>query len=233
MYLPVKRGLDILLCLLVLPLGGLLMFLSAIAIKIETPKDPIFFTQKRVGKKGRLFRIYKFRTMRTGLYDASLPTEDNLTKVGHVLRKFSLDELPQLYNILKGDMSLVGPRPLLPSYYPYYTREENRRHLVRPGVTGLAQINGRAQLDWARRFSYDTYYVDHINLALDLHILFKTAGKVLQRSHVMPCPGGESALGLDVLRQKAVDSGDMDIVELPNYRLSAPKRQSGSYVTPR
>jgi lipopolysaccharide/colanic/teichoic acid biosynthesis glycosyltransferase len=150
--------------------------------------SPILFTQPRPGRHGRIFTFYKFRTM-TNERDANgnlLPDEQRLTQFGAFLRKTSLDELPQLWNIIKGDMSFVGPRPLIVEYLPLYTVEQARRHDVLPGVTGWAQVNGRRLLDqcWEKKFQLDVWYIDHWNLWLDLKILWMTVWQVLQRKGI-------------------------------------------------
>ncbi len=145
---------------------------------------PVLFTQERPGKKEKIFKLYKFRSM-TDERDENgqlLPDEVRLTRFGKLLRSTSLDELPELFNILKGDMSLIGPRPLLVKYLPYYTEEERHRHDVRPGLTGLAQVNGRNALGWEDRFAYDLEYVEKCSLLMDLKILGMTVGKVLKRT---------------------------------------------------
>ncbi|NEP01154.1 MAG: sugar transferase [Symploca sp. SIO2E9] len=157
-----------------------LLLLIAIAIYINMG-DPILFAQPRPGKEGRIFTFYKFRTM-TNECDSSgnlLPDEKRLTALGRFLRKTSLDELPQLWNVFKGDMSFIGPRPLLVAYLDRYTLEQARRHKVKPGITGWAQVNGRNTLNWERKFQLDVWYVDHYSLGLDMVILFLTAIKVL------------------------------------------------------
>ncbi len=148
--------------------------------------SPIFFHQKRPGLSGRLFNMFKFRTM-LDAFDKSgqpLPDEKRLTKFGSILRSTSLDELPGLWNVLKGDMSLVGPRPLLAEYLSLYTPEEARRHEVRPGITGWAQVNGRNAISWEEKFRFDVWYVDNQSLWLDLKILFLTAKKVFIREGI-------------------------------------------------
>lgn len=143
---------------------------------------PILFIQPRPGYKGEVFNMYKFRTM-TNDRDINgdlLPNEQRITKFGKFLRKTSLDELPELFNVLKGDMSLVGPRPLRVEYLKYYSPEQNRRHDVKPGITGWAQINGRNAISWEEKFKLDVWYVDHQNFWLDLKILWKTFYKVLK-----------------------------------------------------
>lgn len=147
---------------------------------------PVFFRQERIGRHGRPFEILKFRTMRDAVDAAGLvlPDEDRLTPFGRFLRSASLDELPELWNILRGDMSFVGPRPLLPEYVPYYLPEQMRRHEVRPGLTGLAQINGRNAQSWDERFEFDVRYVDNHSFWGDLKILVQTAWRVLAREGV-------------------------------------------------
>ncbi len=147
---------------------------------------PVLFTQPRVGYKGRIFKVFKFRTM-TDARDARgalLPDEARLHPFGDFLRRTSLDELPQFINLLRGDVSLVGPRPLLVRYIPRYTAEQMRRHDVLPGITGQAQVNGRNALSWEEKFSHDVWYVDHWSLALDAKILFKTVSVVLRRDGI-------------------------------------------------
>lgn len=148
--------------------------------------SPVFFTQPRPGLNGKVFRMIKFRTMTSecGPDGKLLPDEVRLTPFGRMLRSTSLDELPELWNVLKGDMSLVGPRPLLVEYLPLYSAHQARRHEVRPGVTGWAQINGRNAISWEQKFEYDVWYVDHNSLLLDLKILFLTVKKVLVRDGI-------------------------------------------------
>ena len=164
-----KRFLDMALVLATLPLWGSLALLVGLVLLLADGR-PVLFRQMRAGLKGRPFAILKFRTMRPG------PGTDmeRLTRLGRFLRRSSLDELPQLVNILKGDMSLVGPRPLPVAYVARYAPEQARRLDVRPGLTGWAQVNGRNALSWEEKFAYDTWYVDHQSLALDLRILFLT-----------------------------------------------------------
>lgn len=145
-----------------------------------------FFVQRRPGKGGRVFKIIKFKTM-TDMRDKSgnlLPDAERLSSIGSFIRKASLDEIPQLLNVIKGDMSLIGPRPLLPEYLPLYNQFQNRRHEVRPGITGWAQVNGRNALSWKQKFEYDVWYVDHISLGLDLRILLNTILNVIKRDGI-------------------------------------------------
>jgi lipopolysaccharide/colanic/teichoic acid biosynthesis glycosyltransferase len=161
--------------------------LAGIALVVRiTMGSPVLFRQVRPGYRGKLFRMYKFRTMRdaTGPDGRPAPDAERLTRLGRALRSTSLDELPELWNVLKGDMSLVGPRPLLPEYLPLYTPEQARRHDVRPGVTGWAQINGRNAISWEQKLALDVWYVDHQSLWLDLRILLLTLKKVLVREGI-------------------------------------------------
>ena len=169
-----KRAVDLLLLVLFAPLWLPVLLLTAVAVRLGMG-SPVLFTQERAGLNGRPFRLLKFRTMREG---AGTDAE-RLTRFGRFLRASSLDELPELFNVLVGDMSLVGPRPLPVRYLPRYTPEQNRRHEVRPGVTGWAQVNGRNSLDWETKFRYDVDYVDGRSLGLDLKILVLTVGQVL------------------------------------------------------
>ena len=167
-------------------LVGLIIFavpflIIAIIIKM-TSKGPVFFKQFRPGRNGKLFLLYKFKTM-TELKDESgnlLPDEKRLTKIGIFLRRFSLDEIPELWNVLKGEMSLVGPRPLLVEYLNRYTPEQDRRHEVKPGITGWAQVNGRNAITWEKKFKYDVWYVDNWSLCLDIKVIFITIFKVIK-----------------------------------------------------
>jgi len=145
-----------------------------------------FYLQQRTGKGGKSFVVIKFKTMEDKRDSSGrlLPDSKRLTKIGKLLRAFSLDELPQLFNVLKGDMSLVGPRPLLPEYLPLYNERQARRHEVRPGITGWAQINGRNNLSWEEKFEMDVWYVDNISFKLDMKILFLTIVKVLKREGI-------------------------------------------------
>ena len=158
---------------------------AAVAVRVNLG-SPVFFRQDRPGRHGKTFRVVKFRTMNDAR-DAQgnlLPDEDRLTALGRLLRATSIDELPQLWNVLRGDLSLVGPRPLLVRYLPRYTPEQARRHEVLPGITGWAQINGRNAISWDAKFALDVWYVDHWSLALDAKILALTALKVLRRDGI-------------------------------------------------
>lgn len=180
-----KRIVDVLVS--VMAILVLLPLLVVIAIAVLVGDGwPILFGQPRAGFKGSIFRIWKFRTMadRTDAHGVLLPDEKRITRIGKFLRATSLDELPELINVIKGDMSLVGPRPLLVDYLPLYTAEQARRHDVKPGITGWAQVNGRNLLTWDDKFRLDTWYVDHRSLLLDLKILARSMAKVLQREGV-------------------------------------------------
>lgn len=181
----VKRALDVALSGCALAVLSPVMGVTALLVR-QKLGSPVIFCQERPGKDEKIFRLYKFRTMTDarGADGELLPDAQRLTPFGRRLRSTSLDELPELWNILRGDMSIVGPRPLLVKYLPYYTAEERRRHAVRPGLTGLAQVNGRNLTSWAERFAYDVDYVDHISFALDAKIVLMTVGKVLSRSDV-------------------------------------------------
>lgn len=180
-----KRAFDFLISLaallVLLPLLLLLTGLGAIFMR----GNP-FFTQMRVGKNEKLFRLIKFRTMdnRKDQNGKLLPDEVRLNTYGRFLRASSLDELPELINILKGDMSLIGPRPLLVQYLPWYTEEERHRHDVRPGLSGLAQVNGRNFIDWDRRLAYDVQYVKNITFTNDIHIIFETVSKIVKKEDI-------------------------------------------------
>ena len=187
-----KRALDLFGALLGLVFTAPLVALVSLLVRI-TMGPPVFFRQRRPGLHGKPFTLYKFRTM-TDARDPQgnlLPDEQRLTPLGRFLRSTSLDELPELWNVLQGDMSLVGPRPLLMEYLPLYTPEQFRRHEVRPGITGWAQIHGRNALSWEERFALDVWYVEHVSLMLDLKILFLTLWKVLTREGISH-PGSET-----------------------------------------
>ena len=181
-----KRIIDFLLSLMALAVLSPFILLVIIFLYFANKGAGVFFTQDRPGKGTKIFKVIKFKTM-TDERDANgnlLPDADRLTAVGRVVRSLSIDELPQLINVLKGDMSFVGPRPLLPKYLPLYSVEQMRRHEVRPGITGWAQVNGRNDISWKQKFEYDVWYVDHLSFLLDLKILFMTAKKVLVREGI-------------------------------------------------
>lgn len=181
----IKRFLDILLSLIALIVLSPLMLVVAVLIRIKLG-GPVIFCQERPGKNERIFKLYKFRTM-TNARDKNgnlLPDEARLTKFGKLLRSTSLDELPELWNILKGDMSIVGPRPLLVKYLPLYNEEQKRRHDVRPGLTGWAQVHGRNLTSWEDRFKHDVWYVHSISFAVDVRIILLTVKCVFAREGV-------------------------------------------------
>lgn len=175
----IKRMLDIIISLTALVVLSPVLFIVAILVRIKLG-SPVIFHQQRPGYHEKIFGLCKFRSMtdERGKNGELLPDEVRLTKFGKALRATSLDELPELWNILKGDMSLIGPRPLLVSYLPYYTEEERLRHSVRPGLTGLAQVRGRNLLDWDKRFATDVEYVRNLTFAMDVKIFFLTIRKV-------------------------------------------------------
>lgn len=179
----VKRFFDILISLVTLILLSPVLLVTAVLVKVKLG-SPVIFHQERPGYHEKIFKLCKFRTMTDARDEKGelLPDEQRLTRFGKTLRATSLDELPELWNILNGDMSLIGPRPLLVRYLPYYTQEERKRHNVRPGLTGLAQVNGRNALGWEERFAYDLEYVNHVSFGMDLKIIFMTVSKVLKRS---------------------------------------------------
>lgn len=185
MYPFLKRLIDILAATLALVLLAPWIIMIAIAIRM-TMHEPALFVQVRPGLHARPFKLMKFRTMRTAFDQGGAPLPDGarLTRLGAILRKLSLDELPQLWNVLRGDMSLVGPRPLLMQYLDRYTKEQARRHEAKPGITGWAQTNGRNALSWERKFDLDLWYVDHRGFWLDLKILWMTLLKVIRQDGI-------------------------------------------------
>ena len=180
-----KRSTDI-----VISFGGLLIVSPFIIpvlffVYLETKRNP-FFLQKRPGLNEQIFTLIKIRTMVNSCDSEGnlLPNKDRITRLGKFLRETSLDEIPQLINILKGDMSLIGPRPLLPEYLPLYSDYHRQRHSVRPGITGLAQINGRNSISWQQKFNLDVFYVEHINFKFDLYIFLQTVKKIFKREDI-------------------------------------------------
>lgn len=181
----IKRILDFLLSLVLFVILSPLLLILWILVRIKLG-GPAVFKQDRPGKNEKIFTIYKFRTMNEKKDSDGnlLPDEDRMTNFGNLLRRTSLDELPELVNILKGDMSFVGPRPLLVKYLPRYNEFQARRHEVRPGLTGYAQVNGRNAIIWEQKFEYDVYYVDNISFSLDVKVFFKTIAKVFKREGI-------------------------------------------------
>lgn len=181
-----KRLLDFFISAAVLLIIWPILLLITIFLHFANRGAGAFFTQSRPGKNGKIFKVIKFKTM-TDERDANgnlLPDAQRLTKVGKFIRSTSLDELPQLINVLKGDMALIGPRPLLPEYLPLYSKEQARRHEVRPGITGWAQVHGRNAISWQEKFKLDVWYVDHCSLAVDLKIIWLTIMKVVKREGI-------------------------------------------------
>lgn len=182
----IKRILDIVLCSLALLVLWPVLAIIAILVRIKLG-SPVIFKQDRPGMNQKIFKLYKFRTM-TNQTDENgnlLPSKQRLTKFGRILRATSLDELPELINIIKGDMSIVGPRPWAVKYLKFFTPEENRRHLVRPGLTGYAQVNGRTTANWDERIKYDIEYVDNISLLMDIKVIIETVKKVFTHSDIV------------------------------------------------
>lgn len=181
----IKRLLDVVLSGCALIVLSPLLLVTAILVRVKLG-SPVIFCQERPGKDEKIFKLHKFRSMSDarGENGNLLPDKERLTGFGKKLRSLSIDELPELWDIFRGKMSIVGPRPLLVEYLPYYTENERHRHDVRPGLTGLAQINGRNTLTWEQKFTYDLEYVQHIGFCEDIKILFRTVSKVLNRSGV-------------------------------------------------
>lgn len=181
MYKYVKRVLDIIISLIALVFFAIPMLIIAIAIKLES-KGPVFFKQKRTGKNGKEFNLYKFRSMTADNDVLNFKSENKLTRVGKFIRKASLDEISQVFNIIKGDMSWIGPRPWIPSYFENFTEYQKRRVEVTPGLTGLAQCKGRNNISIFRKIDYDIEYVDNMSLLMDIKIIFLTIKCVLSKS---------------------------------------------------
>jgi lipopolysaccharide/colanic/teichoic acid biosynthesis glycosyltransferase len=196
-----KRVFDCLLSGIALIVLSPVIFITAILVRIKLG-SPVIFKQERPGKDEKLFKLFKFRSMTDERDEKGnlLPDEKRLPRFGRILRTTSLDELPELVNIFKGDMAIVGPRPLLVRYLPFYKPEERVRHSVRPGLTGLAQINGRNNLDWDERIGLDVQYVKKITFLGDLKIIFQTVGKVLRRSDIA---SGEQLIMQDLDKERA------------------------------
>ena len=199
----IKRVLDFIFALLLLILLSPLLLVVTIWLHFANKGAGAFFTQERPGKDEKIFKLYKFKSM-TDERDANgelLPDKDRITTAGKIVRKTSLDELPQLWNVLKGDMSFIGPRPLLVRYLPYYTETEHRRHSVRPGITGLAQVSGRNHLGWDKRLALDVKYADEFSLGMDVKIFFNTIRKVLGQDDVVTVLDPEINIPLDIARR--------------------------------
>ena len=186
LYKLIFKGLiDFVICFLALASLSPVMIMTGFILSFQNKGSALFF-QPRPGKKGKIFNVIKFKTMndRRDSQGNLLPDHARLTTAGKIIRKTSLDELPQLINVLKGDMSLIGPRPLLIQYLPLYSKQQARRHEVKPGITGWAQVNGRNAISWQQKFEYDVWYVDNISFALDMKILFLTFKKVFKRDGI-------------------------------------------------
>ncbi|MBU5436825.1 sugar transferase [Tissierella sp. MSJ-40] len=182
----VKRILDFIFAIILLLVLSPIMMIAAIAIKIEDPKGTVLFNQKRPGKDAKIFGVYKFRTMRveTERDNKRLSDMERMTMVGSFLRKTSIDELPQLLNIIRGEMSFIGPRPLLVQYLQYYSSEQMKRHEAIPGISGWAQVNGRNTISWEEKFKYDVWYVDNQSFLLDFKIFCMTIYNVINKKDI-------------------------------------------------
>ena len=181
-----KRIFDFCISLIVLIIISPILLVVTIWLHFANKGAGVFFLQERPGKNGKIFKVIKYKTM-TDERDENgelLPDEVRLTKVGKFVRSTSIDELPQLINVLKGDMALIGPRPLLPEYLPLYSKEQMRRHDVRPGISGWAQCHGRNAITWTKKFEYDVWYVDHLSLMTDIKVIWITIMKVLKRADI-------------------------------------------------
>ena len=195
----IKRVLDILISTTAILFIGWVLFFIAICLAVANKGSGAFFLQERPGRDGKIFKVIKFKSM-TDEKDAEgnlLPNEQRVTKIGKFIRKFSIDELPQLINVFKGDMSLVGPRPLVPRYLKLYSHEQARRHEVRPGITGWAQVNGRNSITWTEKFKLDVWYVDHCSFLLDVKIIMKTIINVITGKGIDSGDGKVGAVGFD------------------------------------
>ncbi|MBO7539833.1 MAG: sugar transferase [Prevotella sp.] len=194
-----KRILDFCIALVGLICISPILLVVSVWLYYANKGAGVFFFHERPGKDGKIFKVIKFKSM-TDERDANgelLPGEQRITGIGKVIRATSLDELPQLLNVLKGDMSLIGPRPLVPRYLELYSKEQMRRHEVRPGITGWAQVNGRNSISWTKKFELDVWYVDHVSLWLDIKIIYMTVKNVLQRKDINSGDGKVGAVGFD------------------------------------
>lgn len=199
----VKRIFDIIIAIVGLIIGAIPLLIFVIWVKLES-KGSAFFVQDRVGRNFKVFKLYKLRSMDTKVFDDNgvrRKDKDRITKSGRIARALSIDEIPQFINVLKGDMSLIGPRPLILRYLPYYTEEELNRHLVRPGLTGLAQVRGRSNMLWDDRFRLDLEYVREVSLIKDLKIFFETIGKVLKKENTSVADRPKKLVDFDVDRK--------------------------------
>ena len=210
MYFYLKSFLDWIAATVLLFFSWWVIVICMIAIKIDDTSSSPLYNSERIGYHERPFKMYKLRTIRVDMSHTEVVLDDMLTKPGRFIRKYSLDELPQLVNILKGDMSFIGPRPLIRRYIPYYTDKEHLRHSVRPGITGLAQINGRAGLQWDKRFEIDVEYIENLSFSHDMKIIFRTFGKVLSKADVL----------------SGSDGNEEDLVSFDEYRKLQMKTNS-------
>ena len=187
-----KQIIDFILSLLILIVLFPILLVVTLCLYFTNKGAGIFFYQERPGKNSKIFKVIKFKTMtdERDIEGNLLPNEQRVTSIGRFIRSTSIDELPQLFNVLKGDMSLIGPRPLLPRYLELYNSEQARRHDVRPGITGWAQVNGRNAISWTRKFELEVWYVDHCSFLLDVKIILLTIKNVLQRKNVVISTGG-------------------------------------------
>lgn len=194
-----KRLIDLCIALCAVIFLSPLFYVLILLLHFANKGAGVFFTQERPGKDAKIFKVIKFKSM-TDERDKDgklLPNELRVTKIGRFIRKASLDELPQLFNVLKGDMAIVGPRPLMIRYLELYTPEQARRHEVRPGITGWAQVNGRNTISWTKKFEYDVYYVDHVSFAMDVKIILLTIYNVLKHSDIDANNGKVGGIGFD------------------------------------
>lgn len=204
----IKRFLSIILSIIGIIISSPVMIVVAILVRIKIG-SPIFFTQERPGYHEKIFKLRKFRTMTNAVDENGelLPDEQRQTKLGRMLRKTSLDELPELFNILKGDMAFIGPRPLLVSYLDYYTPEQHKRHNVRPGMANISAIRGRNCIDWEERFKLDTWYAEHVSFALDFKLFFQTIAVVILRKGA---DGSDRLAFDDVMKEKNKKAGEAE-----------------------
>lgn len=201
-----KRIIDFTIVFIALLIIWPILLLITIWLHFANKGAGAFFTQERPGKDGKIFKVIKFKSMTDERDEKGnlLPDAQRLTKVGKFVRKTSIDELPQLINVLKGDMALIGPRPLLPEYLPYYTEREQLRHTIRPGITGWAQVNGRNNVSWDKKLELDAYYVEHLTLGMDIRIICITIKNVLKSKDVVVVPGTK-AYKLNVERANKIN----------------------------
>ena len=201
-----KRLIDFIIVLTALLIIWPILLVIYIWLTIANKGAGALFFQERPGKDEKIFKVIKFKSM-TDERDANgnlLPDKDRITSIGRFVRKTSIDELPQLINVLKGDMALIGPRPLLPEYLPYYTERERLRHTVRPGISGWAQVNGRSNITWDKKLEYDAYYVEHLSLEMDIKVLFKTFQNMINKTEVVGVvpEGGSGKLNVERANKK-------------------------------